>query len=114
MPVIERVLTVTETNKICIDVIGKEAGQGRIWWGCAQTKYQDGKLVCIIHRIDDLRVRSHERGHCNGWSNNHETQAELKTKESIKKPVFEYVYSGPKAPISHPTIDQQLLPWPVK
>jgi len=98
MPVIERVLSVTEINRICIDIIGKETGQGRIWWGCAQTKYQDGKLVCIIHRIDNPQVLRHENGHCNGWGPDHPPQ---EVKEAVAKPIL--------PDWAHPTPQ---LPWP--
>src|SRR6266853_6832668 len=83
MTVIEYVLTSTEANKVCIRVMSGEAGQGRVWRGCARP----GKVICYVWRIDDPKVKRHELAHCSGWSNNHETEAELKTKESIKKPV---------------------------
>ena len=112
IPVIERVLNITEANRICIGIVGKEAGQGRVWWGCAQTKYQDYKLVCIIHRINDPRVLRHEIGHCNGWSNNHETEAELKLRaEQEKSQPKTFLFSDWK-PLYGTVYKKDTLPWP--
>ena len=68
MPVIERVLSFTEVWTICNRLARNPSGSttGGCWW-----KSPDGK-VCYIIRINDARVARHERGHCNGWSNNHE------------------------------------------
>src|ERR1700730_11298988 len=58
MPVIEQILTKDETNKVCIEKnAGKHAPPGLIYWGCAQRQVKDGKLVCLVYRIDNERVR---------------------------------------------------------
>jgi hypothetical protein len=77
IPVIEHVLSSKDiVNATCIPLIGKPA-EGKMWWGCAIRKMQDGKLVCIVNRIDDQIVKRHEYGHCNGWPANHPTTVEM-------------------------------------
>jgi hypothetical protein len=98
MPVIERVLSVTEVNKVCNSIVGKEAGKGKVWWGCAKFSYYEDKKVCLIWRISDLKVRRHEIGHCSGWPGDHPMQ---EIKEAVAKPIL--------PDWAHPTPQ---LPWP--
>ena len=94
MTVIEYVLTSTEANKVCIRVMNGEAGQGRVWRGCARSS----KVICYVWRIDDPKVKRHELAHCNGWPGDHPSQ---EVKEAVAKPVLPNW--------AHPTPQ---LPWP--
>jgi len=67
MPVIERVLSYGEVNRLCAPIVGQELSQGANWWGCSHR--EGGK--CYVIRVDNEMVRRHELAHCNGWPGTH-------------------------------------------
>ena len=71
-PVIEKLLTLEETRKLCTSI-----GVGQVD-GCAgYVTMSDGTKACFIVLPTDGpdpdldRYRRHETAHCNGWPANH-------------------------------------------
>ena len=82
IPVIERVLELSDLQMACFDLHYKNGSvapnmwpsrRGNMGWrGCSVVvKRTDGRQECHVWRVVDDDVRRHEFGHCNGWPADH-------------------------------------------
>ncbi len=67
IPVIDRVLSHDEVQRLCPRVAGMAIAPGQFFTGCSQII----NGTCYIWRVDDAATLRHERAHCSGWPGNH-------------------------------------------
>lgn len=72
IPVIERIVSFDEVQRICNKVVQQILVPGQHWNGCAKFEMQSGHKVCLIWYTGDATTLRHERAHCSGWPKNHE------------------------------------------
>lgn len=68
VPVIERIISWDEVQKLCAARAGRVMVPGQFIYGCSH--YEPGK-VCYIWYTGDAATLRHERAHCAGWPPNH-------------------------------------------
>ena len=76
VPVIERILSFEELQKVCAPLLLKTAGRviepTEFFRGCTQPRVvKGGTTVCLVYRVDYEIVRRHEWAHCAGWPADH-------------------------------------------
>jgi len=110
VPVEEHVLSFSETHNTCASYLPPLTG-GRTWLGCAINRYENGRFIHVIYRVDDPRVRRHEWGHINGWPADHSHEA-VKVEIKPEKYPRDIIPLGPERPVFGTVYKAETLPWP--